>query len=350
MISRVAEHCFWMSRYLERAENTARVLEVNQTLLLDFPVPLEQQWQPLLIISGIHDMPKDADGETVQHHLTWEPSNPASITSSIAAARENARNIREVISADCWERLNYYYLWIQSSQARVLYHDDRSAFYSQIKRINQLMSGISEGTMSHGEAWDFFQLGKYLERACQTARILDVKYHILLPTVDQVGTPIDNAHWVAILMSCSGYEPFHMQRPGADPGIAVSDFLIFDSIFPRSVRFCLGKSRAAAYSISGRPIGRPGNAAERALDDLVDWLNLTRIDDFVEAGLHQALTNVIDRIHGIGAAIHRSYFDQRDSPTPEVVEAHSQQPVLAAPASTSAPAPFSPNASHQITS
>lgn len=342
MISRVAEHCFWMSRYLERAENTARVLEVNQTLLLDFPVPLEQQWQPLLIISGIHDMPKDADGETVQHHLTWETSNPASIASSIAAARENARNIREVISADFWERLNFYYLWIQSSHARSLYHDDRSAFYSQIKRINQLMTGISEGTMSHGEAWDFFQLGKYLERSCQTARILDVKYHILLPTVDQVGTPIDNAHWVAILMSCSGYEPFHKQRPGADPGIAVSDFLIFDSIFPRSVRFCLGKCRAAAYAISGRPFGRPGNAAECALDKLVDWLNLTRVDDFVAAGLHEALTTVIDRIHGIGEAIHRTYFDQRDSLTPpESSEARSQKPVLAASAS------FSPNASHR---
>ncbi len=345
MISRVAEHCFWMSRYLERAENTARVLEVNQTLLLDFPVPLEQQWQPLLIISGIHDMPKDADGETVQHYLTWETSNLASIASSIAAARENARNIREVISADCWERLNFYYLWIQSSQARVLYHDDRSAFYSQIKRINQLMTGISEGTMSHGEAWEFFQLGKYLERSCQTARILDVKYHILLPTVDQVGTPIDHAHWVAILMSCSGYEPFHKQRPGADPGIAVSDFLIFDSIFPRSVRFCLSQCRAAAYAISGRPFSRPGNAAERALDDLVNWLNLARVDDFVESGLHEALTNVIDRIHGIGEAIHRTYFDQRDSLTPpEAAEAHSQKPVVAAPAS------FAPDASHRRSS
>ena len=328
MISRVADHCFWMSRYLERAENTARVLEVNQTLLLDFPVPLEQQWQPLLIISGIHDMPKDADGETVQNHLTWEPSNLASIASSIAAARENARNIREVISAESWERLNYYYLWMQSSQARSLYHNDRSAFYSQIKHINQLITGISEGTMSHGEAWDFFQLGKYLERACQTARILDVKYHILLPTVDQIGTPVDNAHWVAILMSCSGYEPFHKQRPGADPGIAVADFLIFDSIFPRSVRFCLGKCRAAAYAISGRPVGRPGNEVERALDDLVAWLNLTRIDDFVEAGLHEALTSIIDRIHGIGEAIHRTYFDQRGSLTPpESSEARTQKPV-----------------------
>ncbi len=266
MISRVADHCFWMSRYLERAENTARVLEVNQTLLLDFPVPLEQQWQPLLIISGIHDMPGEADGESVQNYLTWEPSNLASIACSIAAARENARNIREVISAESWERLNFYYLWMQSSQARSLYDNDRSAFYSQIKRINQLIAGISESTMSHGEAWDFFQLGKYLERACQTARILDVKYHILLPTADQIGTPVDNAHWVAILMSCSGYEPFHKQRPGSDPGIAVADFLIFDSIFPRSVRFCLGKCRAAAYAISGRAVGKPGNEVERELD------------------------------------------------------------------------------------
>jgi uncharacterized alpha-E superfamily protein len=347
MISRVADHCFWTSRYLERAENTARILEVNQTLLLDFPVPLEQQWQPLLIISGIHDMPEDADGETVQHHLTWEGSNPASIFSSIAAARENARNIREVISAESWERLNHYYLWMQSSQARSLFHDDRSAFYSQIKRINQLMSGINEGTMSHGEAWDFFQLGKYLERACQTARILDVKYHILLPTVDQIGTPIDNAHWVAILMSCSGYEPFHKQRPGADPGIAVSDFLIFDSIFPRSVRFCLGKCRVAAYAISGRLIGRPGNAAESSLDNLVDWLNLTRVDDFVEAGLHEALTSVIDRIHAIGEAIHRSYFDQRGSLLPlESGEAYSRKPVMAVQMSSS----FTPDASHQSSS
>jgi uncharacterized alpha-E superfamily protein len=332
MISRVADHCFWLGRYLERAENTARVLEVNQTLLLDFAVPLEQQWQPLLIISGIHDMPEDADGETVQNHLTWEPENPASIACSIAAARENARNIRDVISAESWERLNYYYLWMQSNQARALYHSDRNAFYSEIKHINQLITGISEGTMSHGEAWEFFQLGKYLERACQTARILDVKYHILLPTVDQIGTPVDNAHWVAILMSCSGYEPFHKQRPGSDPGTAVSDFLIFDSIFPRSVRFCLGKCRAAAYAISGRPVGRAGNEVEHDLNDLVAWLNLTRIDDFVHAGLHEALTSIIDRIHRIGETIHRTYFDQRGSLTPaESLQPQPKKQVQASP-------------------
>ncbi len=334
MISRVAEHCFWLSRYLERAENTARVLEVNQTLLLDFAVPLEQQWQPLLIISGIHDMPEDADGEAVQDYMTWEPKNLSSIASTLAAARENARNIREVISAESWERLNYYYLWIHSPQARALYHSDRSAFYSEIKHINHLITGISEGTMSHGEAWDFFMLGKYLERACQTARILDVKYHILLPTVDQVGTPVDSAHWMAILTSCSGYEPYHKQRPGSDPGIAVPDFLIFDSIFPRSVRFCLGKCLAAAYAISGRAPGRPGNLVEHALYDLFSWLNLTRIDDFIEAGLHEALTSIIDRIHGVGDAIHKVYFDQRaglsgtdasENPTTKTTAPRSQE-------------------------
>src|SRR5436309_11877544 len=164
MISRVAEHCFWMSRYLERAENTARILEVNQTLLLDFDVPLEQQWRPLLIISGIHDFSGPLDAEIVQDHMTWELANSSSIAAAIAAARENARIIREVISAEMWERMNYYHLWIQGQIARRLYDHDRGDFYAQIRRINQLIHGISDATMSHGEPWEFFQLGKYLER------------------------------------------------------------------------------------------------------------------------------------------------------------------------------------------
>ncbi len=309
MISRVAEHCYWMSRYLERSENTARTLEVNEALLLDFAVPLEQQWKPLLIISGIHDMPGAPDGEAVQNYLTWELENPSSIASSLAAARENARIIREVISADMWERINYYHLWMQSAIARDLYHRGRTEFYCQIKRINQVIFGITEGTMSHGEAWDFYLLGKHLERACQTARILDVKYHILLPTPDQVGTPIDSAHWMAILTSCSGYEPFHKKRLIGDLGLSVADFLVFESSFPRSVRYCLTFCQRYAHAISGRPISQPRTEVEHQINSLVRWLNLVKIDDFVRAGLHEELTSVIDRIHEIGDAIHRTYFD-----------------------------------------
>jgi uncharacterized alpha-E superfamily protein len=311
MISRVAEHCFWLSRYLERLENTARTLEVNQTLLLDFAVPLEQQWKPLLIISGIHDLPGEPDGETVQNHLTWEENNPSSIVSSLAAARENARIIREVISAEMWERVNYYHLWIQGPAALDLYQRGRTEFYGQVKRINQLLYGIGEGTMAHGEAWDFYRLAKYLERACQTARILDVKYHILLPTPEQIGTPVDSAHWTAILTSCSGYEPYHKKRVVRDPGTAVPDFLIFDPHFPRSVRYCLTRCQLAAHAISGRRLGRPGNEVEHTLYALVNWLNLVKIDDLVTAGLHEELTRIIDMTHEVGKAIDRTYFDVR---------------------------------------
>ncbi len=309
MISRVAEHCFWMSRYLERVENTARVLDVNQTLLLDFDVPTEHQWKPLLIISGIHDFAEHSNAEAVQHHLTWDPENPCSIASSLAYARENARIIREVISADMWERVNFAYLWMHGADAREQYDADRSGFYSQVRRINQGFFGIAEGTMSHGEAWDFFRMGKYIERACQTARILDVKYHMLLPTPEMINTPVDNAHWIAILKSCSGYEPFHKQRQSFEQGTAIADFLIFDPIFPRSVRRCLLYCQEASHKISGRKRREQGNEAEQVLENLVDWLRLATIDDLVKSGLHESLTKVIDKIHDIGGAISRTYFD-----------------------------------------
>src|SRR4051812_44974485 len=150
MISRVAEHCFWLARYLERAENTARVLEVNHTLLLDFHVPVEQQWRPVLIISGIDDYRRPPTTENVLGFMTWDRDNPFSIVSSLAWARENARIIREVISAEMWERLNYYHLWVQGDAGRKLYAADRHEFFAQVRRINQLVHGIADTTMSHG--------------------------------------------------------------------------------------------------------------------------------------------------------------------------------------------------------
>jgi uncharacterized alpha-E superfamily protein len=311
MMSRVAEHCFWLARYLERAENTARVLEVNQTLLLDFDVPFEQQWKPLLIICGIHDAKEPFDAETVQNSLTWDRDNGFSIASSIAYARENARIIREVISADMWERMNYYYLWMQSAGARDLYDNNRADFYNQIKRINQLLDGIGEGTMLHGEPWDFFKLGKFLERSSQTARILDVKYHLVQSNPHLVGTDLENAHWTAILKSCSGYEPFHKQRHSLERrlGVAVAGFLIFDPIFPRSIVFCLEQCRHRAHAISGRPLEEAKNEIELILQAMLGRLAATTVDDMVQADLHEGLTAIVNRTHEIGEAIFRTYFD-----------------------------------------
>ena len=267
MISRVAEHCFWMSRYLERAENTARVLDVNQTLLLDFDVPVEQQWRPLLIISGIHDLPGEADAEAVQNYLTWETKTPAASSPRWPRPARTPASSAKSSAPRCGSGSTTTTSGCKGRRRSELYDRNRSEFYNQIKRINQLIHGIGEGTMSHGEAWEFFQLGKYLERACQTARILDVKYHILLPTPEHVGTPVDNAHWVAILTSCSGYEPFHKKRPAiADPAVVGGGFPDLRSALP-----ALGAALPARVP-GGRPRHlRPAGGRARATRSSKVW-------------------------------------------------------------------------------
>lgn len=310
MISRVAEHCFWLARYLERAENTARVLEVNHTLLLDFHVPVEEQWKPLLIISGVHDYKGEPTADNVQEFMTWDRDNPFSIASSLAWARENARIIREVISAEMWERMNFYHLWMQGGDSHTLYDAHRHEFYAQVRRINQLLHGIADATMSHGEAWEFFKLGTYLERASQVARVMDVKYHTLLPKVEDVGSPVDSAHWIAILMSCSGYEPFHKKpRPAPiDPASAVAEFLIFDEQFPRSVRRCLWECESACASAAGNPVGRDVSDPERKITELIAYLDARKMPDVIREGLHETLTHVVDSVHVIGESIHTAFF------------------------------------------
>jgi uncharacterized alpha-E superfamily protein len=273
---------------------------------------VEQQWRPLLIISGIHDYAQNPTAENVQEFMTWDADNPCSIVRSLAAARENARIIREVISAEMWERLNYYHLWIQSPAARASYESNRTDFYAQIRRINQLIYGIAAGTMSHGEAWEFSRLGRNLERASQTARIMDVKYHTLLPRVEEVGTPIDNAHWVAILMSCSGYEPYHKKSRStqSDPGISIAEFLIYDDLFPRSIRRCIQECRWASAAISGVPVSvGPANETDHKIEELLEWLDTTTIHSIIKAGLHESLTYVVNTTSEIGEAVYKSYFD-----------------------------------------
>ena len=310
MISRVAEHCFWLARYLERAENTARMLEVNHTLLLDFHIPIEEQWKPLLIISGIHDYEDTPTAEHVQEFMTWNRDNPFSIASSLYWARENARIIREVISGEMWERINFYHLWLQGPGSRATYKVSRVDFYSQVRRVNQLMHGICDGTMSHGEAWAFFQLGTYLERANQIARILDVKYHMILPRLEDVGTPADNAQWLAILMSCSGYEAYHknVRTVPVEPNTSIAEFLIFDELFPRSVHRCLWECETAAANVAGNLVGRELSEPENRIAALVAWLDQRTILDVIREGLHESLTYIVDAIHGIGESIHGTFF------------------------------------------
>jgi len=317
MISRVAEHCYWMARYLERAENTARILEVNQTLLLDLQVPIEEQWKPLLIISGLHEYDDEPTSENVQDFMTWDTENPFSIVTSLWWARENARIIREVVSAEVWERMNYYHLWLQKAESRELFHGNRGEFYAQIRRINQLLSGIANATMSHDEPWQFVRLGRSLERLNQTARILDVKYHTLLPRVDDVGSPVDNAHWMAILMSCSAYEPFHKTGWAmTETANAVVEFLMFDDHFPRSIHHCASSCSRSLKAIASYSPTDPHRIteADTVAAELLNWLDSRSGKQVIADGLHESLTHIVDSTHDLGSAVTQTYFALGSTP------------------------------------
>ena len=190
-------------------------------------------------------------------------------------ARENARVIREIISAEMWERLNYNYLWLQSNTAKDLYDNNRYELYNQIKRINQLLQGIGESTMLRTEAWEFYQFGRHLERSGQTARILDVKYHMVQSNPDISGSNIEISYWTSILKSCSGYEPFlkHANIIENQVGNAVAEFLILEESFPRSVLYCLKECLNSVTAISYQSKSKIKNTTIESLKTLNSWLS-----------------------------------------------------------------------------
>ena len=209
MLSRVADSIYWMSRYVERAENVARFIEVNLQLMLDAPDGQDQQWQPLVNITGDHeDFAKRCGAPTqpnVIEFLAFDPVNPNSILSCLRAARENARTVREIISSEMWLQLNKFYLMVNSAAENPKALSLLQEFFSEVKNASHLFTGKAAATMTHGEAWHFARLGRALERADKTSRILDVKYFILLRSVEDVGTPFDDIQWAALLRSASAF-------------------------------------------------------------------------------------------------------------------------------------------------
>jgi uncharacterized alpha-E superfamily protein len=255
MLSRVAESVFWMARYIERVENIARFVEVNQHLTVDLGEEQANQWQPLVYTTGDYEQFEPRYGqptrENVLRFLTFDRENPNSILCCLQRARENARIVREVISAAVWEELNIFYLMVRDAAGGGEVPDD---FYYRVKRASHLLVGVADATMSHGEAWHFSRLGRLLERADKTSRILDVKYFILLPNVSDVGTSLDIVQWSALLKSTSALEVYRRLHGRIVP-LRVAEFLVLDHDFPRSMRFCVLRAEGSLRIISGAPAG-----------------------------------------------------------------------------------------------
>jgi uncharacterized alpha-E superfamily protein len=314
MISRVAEACFWLHRYVERAENTARLLSVNQAFVLDVSLAESEQWWPVVVVAGEQHRIKQrlsaeqlSDGDRVQDYLTWSDDNPVSIFNCIRWARENARTTREQISLEMWETINEFWHWLKGGPGRRQYRDDVDAFYRKVRELASLFQGTCHNTMLHDEPFDFMRLGMLLERAGWTARIVDVKHHMLSTAVG-VESPLEAAQAMALLRSCSATEPFFKQvREAPTPRRAVAFVLMADQ-FPRSVLHCL--TRALNFLRRVRPdSGATGERSHALLGALLADLQRLSPEDLFDRGLHDELTRIIDMTAQICQAVHADYFD-----------------------------------------
>ena len=339
MLSRAAESLYWMSRYIERAAGVGRCVDVNLRLLLDLPGLFdlsEGQWDAVVRITGDYDVfnrryaaaPDDPDtasfrvfdqaadtllgqlGVNAQNaiqFLAFDRENPNSIASCVAAARENARSIREILSAEAWEELNVFYLDVTASDARRRALVNPAEFFRGVRRAGHAMAGIMIETMSRGEAWHFSRLGRLLERADQTTRILDLKYFLLLPGAEAVGTAVDDIHWMAILRTAGAFAMYRKVygRVSAD---RIVSFLVLDAQFPRSVRYCVNKAEISLRAITGTPHKTFRNPAERRLGRLASELDYTDAQEAIASGLHQFLDGVQVKLNETGGSIFETFF------------------------------------------
>lgn len=320
MLSRVANAVHWLGRYIERAENVARFVEVNQHLMLDLPGAGGAQWAPLIATTGDDALFRERYGDTtranVTHFLTVDLDYPNSIASCLRAARENARGIREVISAEMWEAINRTYLLVNETARRPsISPGDLQAFLNLIKESCQRLLGVTDVTMTHGEAWHFLRLGHLLERADKTSRIVDVKYFLLLPDPTEVGTPFDSLQWGALLRSASAEHMYRIRFGRVTPR-AVVDFLLLDRNFPRSARFCVHWAEQSLYAITGGRAGAPRNLVERRLGRLRAELEYAEVEEIIQGGLHEWVDGFQSRLNAIGRAIDASFFGIGVEPPP----------------------------------
>jgi uncharacterized alpha-E superfamily protein len=328
MLSRVANSIYWMARYIERAENLSRFIDVTLNVILDQPDSLYQQWEPLIRATGdekvFHDRHQTASAENVINFLTFDREYDNSILSSLKQARENARTIRETISSEAWEQLNEFYLFVRGAVDKPMTLDQQADFFHRIKQHSHLFSGILDATMTHGVGWHFANLGRLLERADKTSRILDVKYFTLLPTVQDVGTTIDDLQWSAVLRSVSGFEMYR-KRYHTITVQRVVEFLILEREFPRAVRFCLDEANWSLHQISGSPAGMFRNSAEQRLGQLRSRLAYADIDSIIGGGLHEFVDDLQVKLNHVDDAIYESFFALRSmAPTTPLAAQRTQ--------------------------
>jgi uncharacterized alpha-E superfamily protein len=311
MIARVADHCFWVGRYLDRAESTARLLQVTRALAFDAELPALECWRPVVVVAGQYPdfvarfgAEAAGNGEVVQRYMTWAPENPVSIRNTVRAVRESARSIREVLSLDIWHAMNELYLWFASEEAGTQYLHDRDEVYKHVRRSAQLNLGLVRSTMLHDTPMDILWLGVLLERVGQTARTLDMHHHMLEGAGVQHQI-LQTALWLSLLRSCSGFEAFMGQHQGRVTRSAVVSFLILERRFPRSLRYCIRSALAVMHRIWPEAQNLDAARGVTIMENLDHWLDEQERAS-LPTSLHVLLTHVVDEVAAVCAAVQQN--------------------------------------------
>jgi uncharacterized alpha-E superfamily protein len=315
MLSRVADALFWMSRYLERAEHVARLLDVCFHLEMDLrgvaSGPVELHWTSLAAILQQVVPPPEQPGQSPQaiisRWLTFELANPDSILSCVSRSRTNARGVRGAITSEVWKELNKLYWQLNdpafAGQARESPHE----FYQAVECGSHLVQGVCDATLTHDEGWQFIRLGKFLERADKTLRILDIQYHLLHELRDPADLPLSALQWAAVLRNCGAYEAYQKLHVGRVDPDRVVQFLLLHPSFPRSVRFALESAAEALTAIEGTVPGRPLGRAERLLGRMLADLRYSEPEAILHGDLHAFLSGLQERCAEVSRAVQEQY-------------------------------------------
>jgi uncharacterized alpha-E superfamily protein len=314
LLARHAEAAFWMARYVERTENLARLLDVQQVFAKDSRDPTS--WQSILFLNAdearFAKTGEPADRGSIIRFYVIDQENPNSIVSTIRLARENARALRPLISTEMWMQLNVFHRRLQALSAADLSESRLSRTCAMIKEGCQAHTGITEGTFFRDEGWYFYSIGRSLERADQTTRLVDIKYHQLLPRGSDIGSGFDIAQWNSVLRSAAAYYAYRRVHAREMSPATVVGFLLHNRGFPRSVSLCLSNINQTMSDLRSRYALRPGAATLERLDELQAELNGRSIRQILAAGLHEFMDMCQQWLGLLGADIGREFFHQEE--------------------------------------
>ncbi len=310
MLSRVADSLYWMSRYLERAEHTARLLDVNLNQMLESAQYADLRWERLAKSLRVATFEGGSDeAYRIAQYLMFDTSNNNSIVSCLAAARENAQQVREQISSEMWEQLNRLYLRVKRTNIEAIWHGQPHVFLAAVKEGVQLFQGVTDATMNHSEGWHFIRVGCYIERASQTSTLLDVHFHSLMEIQEPfTSASLDYLIWVGLLRSCASFESYCKVYTANIQPNRIAEFLLLNAETPRSIRFAATMIQSALQSVTKITGVRNAGRVERLAGRLRASLDYDQIDEIMSGSLHSYLENIQFQCRQINDAIYQVYI------------------------------------------